>query len=409
MKRNIAVIGGGASGMMAAITAAKHGAAVTIYEPKERLGKKLLATGNGKCNFTNLHQTMECYRGTKPEFAKGILEAFTVEQTLAFFESIGIVPKVKNGYVYPNSEQAASVADALFMEVKERNIVVKKEEVTALKKNKNGYTVNTEQGNQTYDKIILCVGSRAGMSEKTEFLGYRLAEGLGISLVPVRPALVQLRCAEKWFKTVSGVRTEAVVTLFADGKKIAREQGEILFADYGLSGIPVFQISRFAGEALDDNKKVTCTLDFFPQHTFEEMKELLKQRAENSGIKTAEELLVGLLNHKLNYIFLKESGMNPTASAEREFADVKKRAALAGAYKSLTCTVTATNPFANAQVCAGGVATDELNDKTLEVKKLQGCYVAGELADIDGTCGGYNLQWAWSSGYVAGLHAAADA
>ena len=413
MARTIAVIGGGASGMMAAITATEKGAAVTIYESKERLGKKLLATGNGKCNYTNLRQTPDCYRGTYPEFALGILRKFSVENTIAFFESIGIVPKIKNGYVYPNSGQAVSVADALSLKVRELRISVKQETVTSIQNDSSctaaSYLVTAGSRQKQYDRVILCCGSRAGLPEGTEFFGYSMAEALGLALIPQRPALVQLRCAEKWFKTISGVRTEGSVVLWADGKQIAKEQGELLFTEYGLSGIPIFQISRFAGEALAEKKQVTCTLDLLPELTNDEVFQQLAYRTEHAGGRSAEEALIGLLHHKLNYILLKEIGSNPVAPAKQEFADKKKRAAFVTACKNLTCTIKATNPFPNAQVCAGGISTKELDENTLEAKRLPGLYVAGELADIDGTCGGYNLQWAWSSGYAAGLHAATDA
>lgn len=409
MARTIAVIGGGASGMMAAITAVGQGAAVTIYEPKERLGKKLLATGNGKCNYTNLHQTPDCYRGTHPEFATGILQTFSVEETIAFFRSIGIVPKIKNGYVYPNSGQAVSVADALSLKVKELHIAVKQETVAGIRRMKHSYLVTAENKPESYDRIILCCGSPAGLPEGTEFFGYSIAEELGLGLIPPRPALVQLRCAEKWLKTLSGVRTEGAVSLWADGTCIATEQGEILFTEYGLSGIPILQISRFAGEALAKKQKVICKLDLLPRLTTEEVLKQLWQRMEHAGERSAEESLIGLLHHKLNYVLLKQGGILPTAPAREELAEKSKRMALAAACKGFACTVLATNPLPNAQVCAGGISTKELNPQTLEAKKLPGLYVAGELIDIDGTCGGYNLQWAWSSGYIAGFSAATDA
>lgn len=395
--------------MMAAITAANQGAAVTIYEPKERLGKKLLATGNGKCNYMNLHQTPDCYHGTHPEFALGILQAFSVEKTISFFGSIGIVPKIKNGYVYPNSGQAVSVADAMSLKIKEHHIAVKQEAVTNIQRTEHSYLVTAQQEQKHYDRVILCCGSPAGLPEGTEFFGYSIAEMLGFVLIPPRPALVQLRCAEKWLKTVSGVRTEGAVALWADETCVATERGELLFTEYGLSGIPILQVSRFAGEALARKQKVVCILDLLPELTMEEVLKQLRQRMEYAGERSAEEALIGLLHHKLNYILLKGNGILPTAPARQELAEKKKRTALAAACKGLTCTVMATNPLSSAQVCAGGISTKELNPKTLEAKKLPGLYVAGELIDIDGTCGGYNLQWAWSSGYVAGLYAAADA
>lgn len=405
MRTKTAVIGGGASGMMAAITAARQGAEVTVYEAKEKTGKKILATGNGKCNFTNLVQDDACYRGTDASFSRQIRQAFTVEDTLRFFQDIGIEPKSRNGYVYPNSEQAASVAEALQMELRARQVKIKHEPVVSIKNGENIFLVKTERDRQEYETVVLCCGSCAGMNKPEEFSGYRLAEQLGHHITPLFPALVQLRCKEKWLKTTAGVRTEGVIRMFADGKQVAEEKGELLFTDYGLSGIPVFQISRFAGEALYLNKKVSCTLDLLPAYSLVELEKLLYTRLEKLKKRTAEEMLTGLANHKLNYILLKEAGINPVADSKTAFSDEKIKQ-LAKAYKQLTCQVTALNPFANAQVCAGGVDTSEINNKTMESLLVSGLFFAGELVDVDGTCGGYNLQWAWSSGYVAGVHAA---
>lgn len=405
MRTRIAIVGGGASGMMVAISAAEHGAEVWIYESKDRLGKKILATGNGKCNFTNLVQEDSCYRGKDSSFSKCIREAFTVEQTLDFFKKIGIEPKVKNGYVYPNSEQAASVADALVMELRAKRVKVVQEQVCSIKGEEGAFLVKSEHGLNEFDKVILCCGSPAGMKNPKDFSGYSLAERFGHHITELIPALVQLRCKEKWFKTISGVRTEGVVTVYENGKEIATEKGELLFAEYGLSGIPVFQVSRFAGEALNRGSMVLCKIDLLPGYTKEELEKLLLNRFETLKNRTAEELLVGLHNHKVNYVLLKELGIDPVADSKKAYQkdDFSKLAAL---YKELNCQVTELNPFANAQVCAGGVDTSEIDNQTMESKLVKGLYFAGELVDVDGTCGGYNLQWAWSSGYVAGKYAA---
>lgn len=407
MRTRIAIVGGGASGMMAAITAAEHGSEVWIYESKERLGKKILATGNGKCNFTNLVQEDSCYRGTDATFSKAVREFFSVEKTLEFFKKIGIEPKIKNGYVYPNSEQAASVADTLVMELRAKQVKIVQEQVLSVKAEDEAFLVKTEHGQNEFDKVILCCGSPAGMKNPKEFSGYALAERLGHHITDLLPALVQLRCKEKWFKTVSGVRTEGVITVYENGKEFAKERGELLFAEYGLSGIPVFQISRFAGEALNRGSKVTCKVDLLPGYTKEELETLLVKRYETLKKRTAEELLVGLHNHKVNYILLKELGIDPVADSKKAYCreDLTK---LAMSYKELTCQVTELNPFANAQVCAGGVDTSEIDNTTMESKLVRGLYFAGEMVDVDGTCGGYNLQWAWSSGYVAGLCASQE-
>lgn len=407
MRTKIAVIGGGASGMMAAITAAEQGAEVTVYEAKEKPGKKLLATGNGKCNYTNLVQEDSCYRGTDTSFSKQVRNAFTLEDTIRFFQSIGIEPKCKNGYVYPNSEQASSVAEALILELRARCVPIKMEPVVSIKKWENRFLVKTEHGAKEYEKVILCCGSCAGLKKPEEFSGYRLAEQLGHHITPLFPALVQLRCKEKWLKTVSGVRTEGCIRVFADGKQVAEEKGELLFTDYGLSGIPVFQVSRFAGEGLELGKKVSCSLDLLPGYSLEELEQMLHRRVQTLKKRTAEEMLTGLANHKLNYILLKEVGIDPVEVGKTAFSSEKIKK-LAGVYKQLKCHVTGCNPFANAQVCAGGVNTAEIDNKTMESRLTPNLYFAGELVDVDGTCGGYNLQWAWSSGYVAGLYAATE-
>ena len=405
MRKRIAIIGGGASGMMAAIAAASQGAEVIIYEAKERLGKKILATGNGKCNYTNLVQEDACYRGTDAAFSKAVRAAFSAEKTIQFFKEIGIEPKYRNGYVYPNSEQASSVADALVMELRARRVKTVFSTVFSVKNNGSSFLVKSEQGADDFDKVILCCGSPAGMKNPKEFAGYSLAEHLGHRITPLIPALVQLRCKEKWFKTIAGVRTEGVVTVLENGKTIAKEKGELLFAEYGLSGIPIFQISRFAGEALQRESFVQCRLDLLPGYPLEELEVLLKKRFEALQKRTAEEMLTGLLNHKVNYILLKELNINPELDSKKAYhpEDLKRLAAL---YKGVSCQVTELNPFANAQVCAGGVDTKDIVPETMESKLIKGLFFAGELVDVDGTCGGYNLQWAWSSGYVAGLHAA---
>lgn len=405
MKYTIAIIGGGASGMMAAITASKNGALVTVFESKDRLGKKILSTGNGKCNFTNLVQSENCYRSRNQNFSTVVRNLFSVEDTLMFFQSIGIEPKIKDGYVYPNSEQAASVADALSMELRSRKVQVIHEQVVSVKKRNDKFLIKTEKDKKEFDRVILCCGSPAGMKNPEEFNGYRLAEQLKHHIVPFVPALVQMHCKEKWFKTISGVRTQGRISLLENGVEVATEQGELLFTDYGLSGIPVFQISRFAGYALLRDSRVTCSLDLLPGYLAEEVENKLKDRWKTLKNRTAEEMLIGLQNHKLNYILLKESGINPVEPAKEAY-NSENLSRLAGMYKSLKCQVIKLNPFSNAQVCAGGIDTDEIDENTMESKIIPGLFFAGEIVDVDGTCGGYNLQWAWSSGYAAGLYAA---
>lgn len=398
---NVVVIGGGASGLMAAICAARNQCKVTIIEQKDKLGKKILATGNGKCNYTNYYQAVECYRGQDCENAWKVLQKFSVDQTIDFFKQLGIYPKDRSGYVYPNSGQAASVLDVLLLEAKRLKIqMVSSTKVTGIKKQKNQFQILTDQKTFQADHVILTTGGCASSKLGSDGSGYPIAKSLGHSVVKPLPALVQLKSNAKYLKTVSGVRTEAAVSVLADGKKIAQEQGEILFANYGISGIPVMQVSRFAATALDERKKTELSIDFMPEMTHQQFMDEVEQRIHNGRGRTAEELFIGLFNHKLTYILLKECGIDPEQPSGKIRMDAWKK--FANLVKNFKMNITDTNGFENAQTCTGGIPLSEVNLDTLESKKTKGLYFAGELLDVDGTCGGYNLQWAWSSGYVAG-------
>ena len=407
---DIIIVGGGAAGMMAAITAARNGASVCILERKERLGKKILATGNGKCNYTNQLQHISCYRGSEETFIKAVLTQFPMEETVAFFKEIGIYPKERNGYFYPHSEQAASVADALEAECKMLGVQIYLEQyVTAIKQEKRIFCVsakNKEQELKQYKayKLILAAGGMAAKVHGSDGSGYTLAKQLGHSLVKPLPAIVQLKAQGSFFKTLAGVRTEGHISLWIDEKKVTEEFGELMFTAYGLSGIPVMQVSRFAAEGLANKKTVIAKLDLFPELQKQALYDEILRRFERAkGKHTYEQALVGLLNHKLNYILLKEAGFEPTQTPSGKLKEATER--FVKQVKQFTVPISDTNGFDNAQACAGGVSTKELTSQ-MESKLVPGLYIVGELADVDGTCGGYNLQWAWSSGYVAGYHAA---
>lgn len=405
---DIIIVGGGAAGMMAAITAARNGASVCILERKERLGKKILATGNGKCNYTNRMQHSSCYRGSEEAFIKAVLAQFPMEETVAFFKEIGIYPKERNGYFYPHSEQAASVADALEAECHRLGVKIYLEQyVTTVKKEKTIFCVTTkseEQGtkHKSY-KLILAAGGMAAKVHGSDGSGYTLAKAFGHSLIKPLPAIVQLKAQGNFFKTLAGVRTEGHISLFVDEKKVTEEYGELMFTAYGLSGIPVMQVSRFAAEGLSKKKTVTAKLDLFPELPEDALyAEIVRRFKRAKGQHPYEQALIGLLNHKLNYILLKEAGLEPTQTPNDNLEQAAER--FIKQVKQFTVIISDTNGFDNAQACAGGVSTKELTVQ-MESKLVSGLYIVGELADVDGTCGGYNLQWAWSSGYVAGYHA----
>ncbi len=399
MEYEVIVIGAGASGLTAAISAARQGSKVLVIERKEKAGKKILATGNGKCNFTNMVQTPDCYRSDDSAFPMKVLSCFDTNQTLQFFRELGIYPKNRDGYLYPNSEQAASVVQVLLMECERLGVEFRYNELVSQIKSPD-FTVITNIQSYKGNKLILAAGGCASPQHGTDGIGFRLAESLGHSIIKPLPALVQLRSSDKCCKTASGVRTQAKVELYSNNKLIGEESGEVLFTDYGISGIPVMQISRYAAKALERKEQLNLQLDFMQELSLEELTAFLYERIQQGSFKTAEELMIGLLNHKLSYIILNKSGVDITKKATK--VTDKEVNELARNIKRFSLSINGTNSFEHAQVCAGGVSTSEIHQTTLESKLRKKLYLTGELIDVDGTCGGYNLQWAWSTGYLAG-------
>lgn len=437
MRRRIVIIGGGASGLVAAIGAAGSGADVTIVEHMDRVGKKILSTGNGRCNLTNLRMEADCYRCGQEGFPMEVIRGFGVDETLAFFKGLGIEPKDRNGYIYPNSDQASAVLDVLRCEVERLGVVVllscnvekivpvdgnkdrkvgeefknKAKKLVKVEEDSNQptggrvrYKVYTDQGVLDADAVILAAGSKAAPSTGSDGSGYELAKMLGHRVIKPLPALVQLRCQGNMYRQMAGIRTDARVKLMAANELLAQDRGELQLTDYGLSGIPVFQVSRFAARALDQGKRVTALVDFMPSWDDGEAFGLLKRRAALLGHKTAEELFTGLLNKKLALVLIKLAGIQSSRKAgELSSGQLKLLLEQIKTYEAIVMSV---NPFANAQVCCGGVDTREVDASTMESRLHDNLYLAGELLDVDGICGGYNLQFAWSSGMTAGIHAA---
>lgn len=403
---NVVVVGGGASGMMAAITAAKAGAKVTIIEHKDRIGKKILSTGNGRCNFTNLSLDLNGYRGGSCDFVKGILDQFTVEDTLKFFESIGIMAKEKHGCVYPYSEQASAVLDALRFEVEHLDIRVRYEENIQSISYKGSFQIQTDHGSYQSHKLILACGSKASPVTGSDGSGYTIAKAFGHTITPVVPALVQLYGEDAMFPSVGGVRCDAQVTVAIDGQEIASDRGELQLTDYGVSGIPIFQVSRYASMGLYEKKEVIVHLNFLPDFSQQRLFYFLLNRAVNQSWKTMEQFLTGLFPKKLALALIKKAGISVMTKAESCSASTWK--ALSQLILDYPIRITGTKGFESGQICAGGVDTSEVNPTTLESSLQENMYIIGELLDVDGICGGYNLQWAWSTGFVAGTYAAKE-
>ena len=386
-------IGGGASGLMAAITAAKQGAAVTVLEHTARPGKKILSTGNGKCNLTNLYMDPSCYRSDQSGFETAAIRNFPPSAATAFFRELGVLTMDRGGYVYPMSGQAQTVLDALLRGADRAGVrIITECEVRNAKRQKDRFSVGTDRGIYTGDFLILACGSMAAKGTGSDGSGYELARQFGHRIIKPLPALVQLKCEGNLLPKASGVRTDCLVEIrTGDGKTAAKDRGELQITDYGISGIPVFQVSRYAAKLLDRKKKVSAVLK--------------EQRSCLSG-ETAETFLNGIFNKKLASVLLKAAKIRP----ERQAGLLTKEEldSLVSVIREFVIPVKETNPFEQAQICAGGVDTTEIEAETMQSKRVPGLYMVGELLDVDGICGGYNLQWAWSSGAAAGIWAAKE-
>ncbi|MCM1135653.1 MAG: aminoacetone oxidase family FAD-binding enzyme [Clostridium sp.] len=403
----IAVIGAGASGMTAAITAAGYGAEVTLFEKNDRVGKKILSTGNGKCNLGNLEFSMEQYYCEDKEKLRGMFRAFTVWDTISFFESLGLMIRNKDGYLYPYSEQASAVLDVLRMGLREKKInVVSGTEITdiSFQEKKKIFELKNSKGEKyLFQKVIIACGSPASLKNGEGTMGYRLARQLGHRIRDVQPGLVQLRSGDSFMKALSGIRCRAGLALLVNGKEAAREEGELQFTGYGLSGIPVFQVSRIAAYALKEGKAVEAAVDFFPDQEEKAFVYINRLRFGAHKEEALEDYFTGTLNKKLNMVMIKQAGLKPQMKAAEAGWD--RIWAMEQKCRAFPIHIEAVNSMENAQVCAGGVDFEQV-DVTLESKLAAGIYFSGEVLDVDGKCGGYNLQWAWTSGYIAGRNAA---
>lgn len=406
MGRQVAVVGGGAAGMTAAIQAAKSGAAVTIYEKNDRVGKKILSTGNGRCNFSNEAMETRFFHGSGTALADIVLSRFDVAMTKEFFSSLGMRMKDRDGYLYPASDQASTVLDLLRYELARRGVEIHTGEAVkdlSFDGKREKFLISGQSKGGFYDSVILACGGCAAPNTGSDGDGYRLAKKFGHRIVTPVPALVALRCKETFYKQVAGVRCDAALTLCVAGKPVGRERGELQLTDYGISGIPTFQISGAAARALQGKKSVAVRISFLPDLDAKSCDDFFRTRLQEHGEDTMEVFLTGLVNKKINQLLLKLADIREGTKAKDVPFEAFQR--LKELYCCLETEVAGTNGFEKAQVSAGGVDCGEVTD-TLMSKRQRGLYFAGEILDIDGLCGGYNLQWAWSSGAVAGRAAA---
>lgn len=409
-KTEIAVIGGGASGIMAAIQGAVKGAKVTIYEKNDRIGKKILATGNGKCNFSNTRMDESCYYSNALDKVMESVELFDEKDCRSFFQSLGMLVKEKNGYLYPASEQASTVLDLLRLKLVSLNVkVITDCEIKSIQKTETYFVLTGEMAGKTEEyhaqKVIVSAGTGAGTQKGKKKDSFSLLKDFNFFVFPQVPGLVPLRVKEDYMKAVAGVRVEGVITLYINEKEIRKERGEIQLTDYGVSGIPTFQLSRFASYALLEKKKVKVEINILPDLPEKEFQKYMEARTLMYKDETAEEFLLGVANKKINLLLLKLSQIRPQDKVTE--VSKEKMKLLISLFHKWVLTVVATNPLEMAQVCAGGIDMNMIG-KGMEAVSVPGLYVTGELLDVDGRCGGYNLQWAFTSGYLAGQHAASS-
>ena len=387
-EKSILVVGAGPAGLMAAAAASEKGCSVAVLEQNDKSGRKLLATGNGRCNYTNRNLLPERYHGNRPGFQNEALRLFNNSDVIRYFEKLGVVPDEKDGWVYPRSHQASSVLQALLRECRSNGVRLRTETpVREIRKDGDLFRVVTESGwEYTCHSVILACGSCASSIQGSSGSGYEIASKLGHSLISPSPALVPLKCKEclRW----DGVRTYGTVALYIEGILAGVEAGELQLTEYGISGIPVFQISGIAVRALSERKKVIAVLDFLPEMSVDQLISYMEKMQERYPDASKKELLSGILPEKLCQIIMDQK--NPVNTC-----------------KEFPVTITGSLNMQRAQVCQGGVDTSFVDPKTMGSLLIPGLFFAGELLDIDGPCGGYNLQWAWSSGRMAGNSAAA--
>ena len=396
MKR-IAVIGGGAAGLAAAIAAAENGAEVVIFEANDRLGKKILATGNGRCNLTNVNADVSHYHGENPSFINGAAAKRWVNETLEFFRGIGVLTRIEDrGKVYPYCGTAAAVSEALRNRAETLGVEVRTGfEVKDIIKKKDGFMlVSYKNEREKVCEIIITTGGKAAPSSGSKGGGYALLEKFGHTVTELKPSLVQIKTNPETVRKLKGIKVAADVVL-GD----MRETGEVLFTDYGLSGPPIFYLSAY----LDGQKEIS--LDLMPEYTYDEVVKILSDKAKGCPKTTLESFLSGIINKKVGQLILKQAGAAPLSRKAGELSadELHKTAKI---IKKFSFDICGTMSWNNAQVTKGGVCTSEFDGSTLESRLIDGIYAAGEILDIDGDCGGYNLQWAWSSGYAAGCAAA---
>ena len=391
----VGIIGGGASGMMSAILLNREGFDVTILEKNSTLGKKILMTGNGRCNYFNQDIGVDKYYTSDYEFLKTIVNEENILKVKEFLNSLGLVPRIKNGYYYPMSNTATSVLNAFLTEIERLKIkTILDSEINNIKRKENKYQIMVNGKKMFFDKIIIAIGSKAGLKENAN---YELLNSLGIKMTPILPALCPLVLNGDFFNKWSGIRAEARVSIYENDKFLKSDLGEVQLTDYGISGICVMNLSSLASKALYQKQKVKVHLNFLPNIEKENIDKWLTLRDNTLYQRTVIELLESIIPYKLLYILVSKAGIK--SNCHYKSLTQKEKDDLINNLSDLILEVRETKEIFKGQVVTGGIPVNRVKT-TLEDKEYAGLYYTGEILDVDGICGGFNLGFAWLSSIV---------
>ena len=396
------VVGAGAAGLIATITSARAGHTVTLLEQNNKIGKKILVSGNGKCNIDNKYITTNRFHGQNPDFIEKVLEGYGVEVVEKFFTSIGLeLIEGKEGKMFPMSLQASSVVELLEYEAKRVGVqIICDCAVTSISKEADTFTVETSQGTKRCKKLLLASGSPAAPQLGGSNSGYAFATKMGHNLIPRHPSLVQLCSDETWVKACAGVKVAGIAQLYANGEYITEKKGDLLFTNYGISGLAILDLSREVSTRLANFDYCELNLDLMPELSKEKLSNLLLNRLNEGSDKPLTTWLQGVLNKKLIHIILEQSKCKVKTERELNRKEIGK---LVYSIKNLKLSINDTKGFKGAEVATGGINTIEVDPQTMESKLMPNLYFAGEILDVDGDRGGFNFHFAWVSGLRAAL------
>lgn len=398
--KKILIVGAGASGLIASIYAKDKDNEVILLERNQEPAKKILVTGNGRCNYYNEDQNLKHYNSDNQDLISEIITEENKKEVLNFFNKIGIIPKIKNGYYYPYSNQATSIKNALINEAKRKQVnIITNTYVENIIKENEKYKVITNNDTYIVDSLIIATGSASAPKTGSDGNGYELVKKLNHTLVSPLPALTALKGNEKFFKEWQGIRSDVKISLYENNKLVKEEEGEIQLTDYGISGICTFNLSRHANKLLNRNVKPYVLINFLPMLT-QNKENWLEERNKLMNNRTVDELLDGILNYKLTNTILRLLNINK----ETKYNDLTKnqKENLIEKITRFKLEITDSNSYDASQVCMGGVPLTEINTYTMESKINKNLFIIGELLDVDGECGGYNLTFAWITGMLAG-------